>query len=84
VGDEAEADWANLRTPEIHLGYGRGSNFASPDDPAYDERHTYELPEHLPSNQWSLAGEWTIAAEKALLEFTFAEPGAEGYSFTFG
>jgi hypothetical protein len=159
VGDEAEADWANLRTPEVYLGYGRGSNFASPDDPAYDERHTYALPERLPSNHWALAGAWTIAAEnialhdgggsiafrfhardahvvlrrgasepipfrvlldgeapgashgvdldeagngvlndgrmyqlvrqhdgvrERTLEITFAEPGAEGYSFTFG
>ncbi|HEX5780619.1 MAG TPA: redoxin family protein, partial [Solirubrobacteraceae bacterium] len=68
VGDEAEADWANLRTPEIYLGYGRGSNFASPDDPAYDERHTYERPERLPVNHWALAGDWTIAAENVALD----------------
>src|SRR3954447_18185401 len=30
TGVEAEADWANLRSPETYLGYARGENFASP------------------------------------------------------
>ena len=29
-GVEAAADWANLRSPENYLGYGRTENFASP------------------------------------------------------
>jgi thiol-disulfide isomerase/thioredoxin len=55
VGDEAEADWENLRTPEIYLGYLRSTNLASPD-------------ESLRLNHWALAGEWTIAAESVALE----------------
>jgi hypothetical protein len=43
VGDEAEADWANLRTPETYLGYLRGAR------------------------QRTLTGEWTIEAEKIVL-----------------
>jgi thiol-disulfide isomerase/thioredoxin len=43
VGDEAEADWANLRTPETYLGSARG-------------------PRHR-----ALTGEWTIEAEKIVL-----------------
>jgi thiol-disulfide isomerase/thioredoxin len=43
VGDEAEADWANLRTPETYLGSLRG-----------------------PRNR-ALTGEWTIEAEKIVL-----------------
>ena len=68
TGDEAEADWENLRTPETYLGYWRSGHFSSPGDPAYDERRTYSLPERLRVNHWALAGEWTIAAENAVLE----------------
>ena len=31
-GDEAEADWARLNSPETYLGYERTGNFASPGD----------------------------------------------------
>ena len=55
VGVEAEADWDHLRTPETYLGYGRGDQFASPDGTTFDERHAYELPEHLHLNHWALA-----------------------------
>jgi thiol-disulfide isomerase/thioredoxin len=67
-GDEAEADWDNLRTPETYLGYWRSAHFTSPGDPAYDQRSTYSLPERLRLNHWALTGEWTIAAENAVLE----------------
>jgi thiol-disulfide isomerase/thioredoxin len=67
VGVEAEADWDNLRTPETYLGYSRSGQFASARG-ALDERRTYELPERLSSNQWALAGEWTIAREKVVLD----------------
>ena len=33
AGDEAEADWENLRTPETYLGYWRNAHVASPGDP---------------------------------------------------
>src|ERR671919_2888043 len=38
VGPEAEAYWAELRTPETYLGYGRGERVASAEGPAFDER----------------------------------------------
>ena len=66
-GVEVEADWAQLRTPETYLGYGRSANFASPGGAAFDERARYELPERLPLNHWALAGEWTIGFEKVAL-----------------
>ena len=67
VGVEAEADWDNLRAPETYLGYGRSEQFASARG-ALDERRTYERPERLRSNQWALAGEWTIGREKVVLD----------------
>ncbi len=65
---EAEADWDHLRTPETYLGYGRSEDVASPDGAAFDERRAYELPERLRSNDWALAGEWTIGPESVVLE----------------
>ena len=67
-GVEAEADWDRLRTPETYLGYWRSARFASPDGAAFDERRDYELPERLSFNHWALAGEWTIGAEKVVLD----------------
>ncbi|MFF5178248.1 redoxin family protein [Micromonospora sp. NPDC000316] len=67
VGVEAAADWDQLRTPETYLGFGRGEHFASPNGAALDERRAYDLPDSLRLNHWALAGEWTIAPEKAVL-----------------
>jgi thiol-disulfide isomerase/thioredoxin len=54
VGDEAEADWDNLLTPETYLGQSRGERFA----PA----------QRLTLNHWSLAGEWTTGPENVVLD----------------
>jgi hypothetical protein len=67
-GVEAEADWSHLRTPETYLGHLRGEHFASPGGAAIDERRAYAAPERLRLNRWALAGEWTIARERAALE----------------
>jgi hypothetical protein len=68
LGVEAEADWDHLRTPETYLGYGRAEHFASTGGAAFDAHRAYELPERLGSNQWALAGEWTIGSESVVLE----------------
>src|SRR3712207_1802971 len=70
VGVEAQADWDHLATPETYVGYARSEHFASPGGAAFDERRAYELPEHLRSHHWALAGEWTIGPEKASLDGT--------------
>ena len=67
-GVEAEADWDHLRTPETYLGYGRSEHFAPPGRAAFDEHHTYEIPDRLRSNHWALAGEWTIERERVVLD----------------
>ena len=79
VGVEAEADWDHLGTPETYLGYGRGERFASPDAGVRNEAHAYGLPERLRSNQWALAGKWTIGRENVVLD----EPGGS-IAFRFG
>jgi thiol-disulfide isomerase/thioredoxin len=68
VGVEAEADWDHLRTPETYLGYWRSGPFASPGGGAYDERRAYGLPKRLGIDHWALAGDWTIGAEKVVLD----------------
>jgi thiol-disulfide isomerase/thioredoxin len=68
VGIEAPADWANLRTPETYLGYGRGEHFRSPGGVRYDEPHSYELPDQLGRSEWALAGDWTIEQERVVLQ----------------
>ena len=59
-GIEVAADWSNLKTPETYVGYERGENFASPGGAAPDRSRAYTLPRELRSNQWALAGDWTI------------------------
>jgi thiol-disulfide isomerase/thioredoxin len=39
-GVEAEADWADLGSPEAYLGYERGNEFASPGAAVFEERRT--------------------------------------------
>jgi thiol-disulfide isomerase/thioredoxin len=56
VGVEAEADWDNLGTPETYLGSERG------------DRRAHSLPERLPLNHWTLAGEWTVGPENVVLD----------------
>jgi thiol-disulfide isomerase/thioredoxin len=66
-GFEAQADWANLGSPETYLGYERGERFASPDGVALDEPRTYAVPDRLKLNQWALSGEWTVASRGCVL-----------------
>ena len=65
-GFEAQADWANLRSPETYLGYEQGRALASPGGGELDEPHTYVVPESMRLNQWALAGDWTIEAGAAV------------------
>jgi thiol-disulfide isomerase/thioredoxin len=53
-GFEAQADWANLQSPETYLGYERGQNPASPRD-------------SLRLNEWALSGDWTIESHACVL-----------------
>jgi thiol-disulfide isomerase/thioredoxin len=48
-GFEAQADWANLESPETYLGSAQARNFASG-----------VAPERLRLNQWTLSGDWTV------------------------
>jgi thiol-disulfide isomerase/thioredoxin len=66
-GFEAQADWANLESPETYLGYEQAQNFASPGVAALDEPRSYVLPDPLKLNQWALSGDWTIERGASVL-----------------
>ena len=59
-GFEAQADWANLGSPETYLGYQQAQNFASPTGASPGEANSYVAPDRLKLNHWSLAGDWTL------------------------
>src|SRR4029078_4978619 len=62
-GPEAPADRNSLLSAEAYLGYARTMDFASPGGLTQDESRTYEAPQKLRRNHWSLAGDWTARAE---------------------
>jgi thiol-disulfide isomerase/thioredoxin len=64
---EVAADWANLKTPETYIGYGRAGNFASPGGLRADSRRKYSSPPRLALNNWAMAGNWTVRKQFALL-----------------
>jgi len=66
-GAEAPADWANLKSAENYVGYGRTQNFASPGGTVWDKSHIYEAPTRLRLNEWALAGDWALRNDAALL-----------------
>jgi thiol-disulfide isomerase/thioredoxin len=66
-GLEAQADWANLESPETYLGYAQAQNFASPGGAERDEPRTYVVPDPLRLNQWALSGDWTIERGASVL-----------------
>ena len=66
-GFELQADWRNLKSPEMYLGYGRTETFSSPGGAVSGKRRLYAVPTRLALNEWALAGEWTMANEPTTL-----------------
>jgi thiol-disulfide isomerase/thioredoxin len=67
AGPEAAPDWADLRSPETYVGYARATNFVSPGGIKRDVSNIYRAASRSALNQWSLAGDWTVGKEFALL-----------------
>jgi thiol-disulfide isomerase/thioredoxin len=67
TGSQAEADWANLQSPETYVGYARAENFASRGGMAPGTARVYSVPARLALNAWTLAGEWLVEPEAAML-----------------
>jgi thiol-disulfide isomerase/thioredoxin len=54
-GFEAQADWANLESPETYLGYEQAQNMVSGDGA------------DLRLNHWALSGDWTVESGASVL-----------------
>ncbi|HEV3430335.1 MAG TPA: cytochrome c biogenesis protein DipZ [Paraburkholderia sp.] len=72
-GVQAQADNADMRSPETYIGFERAKGFASPGGVAQDRAHDYRAPSNPGLNDWGLAGDWSVSAEHA----TLAKPGGE-------
>jgi hypothetical protein len=66
-GFELQADWRNVKSPEIYVGYARTETFSSPGGAALARRRIYAAPTRLELNQWALTGEWTMANQGTVL-----------------
>jgi hypothetical protein len=66
-GVEAEADWADLKSPENYLGHERTENFVSPGGAVLDERRVYAAPKRVKLNDWALSGDWTVKKDAVVL-----------------
>lgn len=65
-GEQAAPDIAHLRSGETYVGYGQASNLVSRSGLKRDVAHDYAI--SVPGlNEWSLAGNWTVGAERANL-----------------
>jgi cytochrome c biogenesis protein CcdA/thiol-disulfide isomerase/thioredoxin len=67
-GTQASASPGGALSQETYLGWGHASEFASPGGIARDRLHTYAPAASLGLDQWALAGDWTVEAERAVLE----------------
>jgi thiol-disulfide isomerase/thioredoxin len=66
-GVEAEADWADLKSPENYLGHERTENFVSPGRAVLDKRRVYAAPGKVKLNDWALSGDWTVKKDAVAL-----------------
>jgi len=66
-GVEAEADWADLKSPENYLGHERTENFVSPGGAVLDKRRGYAAPARVKLNDWALSGDWTVKKDAIVL-----------------
>ncbi|MDM0073943.1 cytochrome c biogenesis protein DipZ [Variovorax sp. J2P1-59] len=67
AGVQAAPDASPSLSQETYLGHERTHNFASPEGIASDRAHTYRRPASLRTDQWALAGDWTVERERAVL-----------------
>jgi thiol-disulfide isomerase/thioredoxin len=66
-GLEAQADWAQLESPETYLGSAQARRFASPGGAALDRPRAYVSADPLGLNHWALAGEWAVERRASVL-----------------
>jgi cytochrome c biogenesis protein CcdA/thiol-disulfide isomerase/thioredoxin len=52
------------QTPETYLGYARAERFSNDSELQADHTYNYSFPAFVPSDHWSLQGQWQVAADK--------------------
>jgi thiol-disulfide isomerase/thioredoxin len=77
-GDEVQADWEDLGSPESYLGYEQANGFDPGGSAAPDKPHDYTAPVKLRLNRWGLAGNWTLRSDASRLN---APDGRIAYQF---
>jgi len=66
-GTQAAAAAEPALSGETYLGYEQAFNFASPGGISNDRARVYSGVSALRTNQWTLAGEWKVERERAVL-----------------
>jgi len=67
-GDEVQADWEDLGSPESYLGYEQATGFdAGRGGAAWNTSRSYSAPAQLRLNHWGLTGNWTVRSDAAAL-----------------
>ena len=66
-GDEVQADWEDLGSPESYLGYEQATGFNAGGPTAFDKPHAYTAPAQLRLNRWGLSGNWTVRSDASAL-----------------
>jgi hypothetical protein len=77
-GDEVQADWDDLGSPESYLGYEQAAGFEAGGRASWDKPHDYTAPAHLRLNRWGLAGNWTVRSDASGLN---GSDGRVAYQF---
>jgi thiol-disulfide isomerase/thioredoxin len=78
-GDEVQADWEDLGSPESYLGYEQATGFDAGDGGAdWNKPHTYAVSPHLGLNRWGLKGNWTVRSDASALN---SPKGLVAYQF---
>ncbi|SFN02933.1 cytochrome c biogenesis protein DipZ [Variovorax sp. OV329] len=67
-GTQAAAGPTRAQSGETYIGYAQADNFASPGGLVRDRAHRYETAAQLRPDEWSLAGDWTVDGERAVLD----------------
>jgi thiol-disulfide isomerase/thioredoxin len=64
--NENEKVTKTIITPEIRLGYERGSNYSSPERVFINKTQEFTFPQILEEDTWALNGQWSIESEKVV------------------
>ena len=77
-GDEVQADWEDLGSPESYLGYDQANGFDAGGSATFDKARNYTAPSRLRLNRWGLTGNWTVRSDASALT---APNGRIAYQF---